>query len=260
MLKKPANSSKSKRIKNFSSSKPSSVSGSLYSGNANAQRSIRKPGSLSPLRSTQSKTIGVRTVIEVSENSYPPVQYHPWKPEYKQLFTREKIKKSMTKDPYTQRRRSIAHANESITTKEECCPELIPANAVHIETPNIQGWKKFLGQFISFYLVYKFEIMNILVPSVIRYLRSSELLPSEQLVLQTSMEKSSEFQIPFETKTTLPAIRTNRTNGNAPTLATADRLLNRAKMRIDASVIRRPPRRLMINVTRETLVPLSIYS
>ncbi|CAF4739727.1 unnamed protein product [Rotaria sp. Silwood1] len=242
MLKKPANSSKSKRIKNFSSSKPSSVSGSLYSGNANAQRSIRKPGSLSPLRSTQSKTIGVRTVIEVSENSYPPVQYHPWKPEYKQLFTREKIKKSMTKDPYTQRRRSIAHANESITTKEECCPELIPANAVHIETPNIQGWKKFL------------------VPSVIRYLRSSELLPSEQLVLQTSMEKSSEFQIPFETKTTLPAIRTNRTNGNAPTLATADRLLNRAKMRIDASVIRRPPRRLMINVTRETLVPLSIYS
>ncbi|CAF4544869.1 unnamed protein product [Rotaria sp. Silwood1] len=242
MLKKPANSSKSKRIKNFSSSKPSSVSGSLYSGNANAQRSIRKPGSLSPLRSTQSKTIGVRTVIEVSENSYPPVQYHPWKPEYKQLFTREKIKKSMTKDPYTQRRRSIAHANESITTKEECCPELIPANAVHIETPNIQGWKKFL------------------VPSVIHYLRSSELLPSEQLVLQNSMEKSSEFQIPFETKTTLPAIRTNRTNGNAPTLATADRLLNRAKMRIDASVIRRPPRRLMINVTHETLVPLSIYS
>ncbi|CAF3411854.1 unnamed protein product [Rotaria sp. Silwood1] len=242
MLKKPANSSKSKRIKNFSSSKPSSVSGSLYSGNANAQRSIRKPGSLSPLRSTQSKTIGVRTVIEVSENSYPPVQYHPWKPEYKQLFTREKIKKSMTKDPYTQRRRSIAHANESITTKEECCPELIPANAVHIETPNIQGWKKFL------------------VPSVIHYLRSSELLPSEQLVLQNSMEKSSEFQIPFETKTTLPAIRTNRTNGDAPTLATADRLLNRAKMRIDASVIRRPPRRLMINVTHETLVPLSIYS
>ncbi|CAF4542352.1 unnamed protein product [Rotaria sp. Silwood1] len=242
MLKKPANSSKSKRIKNFSSSKPSSVSGSLYSGNANAQRSIRKPGSLSPLRSTQSKTIGVRTVIEVSENSYPPVQYHPWKPEYEQLFTREKIKKSMTKDPYTPRRRSVAHANESITTKEECCPEFIPANAVHIETPNIQGWKKFL------------------VPSVIHYLRSSELLPSEQLVLQNSMEKSSEFQIPFETKTTLPAIRTNRTNGDAPTLATADRLLNRAKMRIDASVIRRPPRRLMINVTHETLVPLSIYS
>ncbi|CAF2403373.1 unnamed protein product [Rotaria sp. Silwood2] len=241
MLKKPGNTPKSKLIKNLSSSKPSSVTSSLYSGNANAQRSIKKPGSLHPLRSTQSKTLGERNVIEAAKNPYPPAQYHSWKPEYQQLFTREKIKKSMTKDPYSLRTRTIAHATESITTEEECCLEFIPANAVHIETLNIQEPEKFR------------------VPSIIRYLRSSELLPSEKFVSQTPMKKSSESQLKFETKTTLPTIRTNTTTGTAPTLVTTDRLLNRAKMRIDASVIRRPPRRLIINVTRETLVPLSIY-
>ncbi|CAF0854966.1 unnamed protein product [Rotaria sordida] len=240
MLKKLDNSSKLKLVTNFPLSKPSSVTSSVYFGNANAQRSLKNQGSFQPFR-PQSKNKGERPVIKVSKNPYSLVQSHPWKPEYRQLFTREKIKKTMTKDSYITRKQTIAHAKESITTQEECCPVLIPANVVHIETPNIQEPTKFL------------------VPSIIRYLRSNELLPSEQFISQSTTEKFVESQLEFETPTTLSTIHINTTTGNASNLVTNDRLLNRAKMRIDASVIRRPPRRLLINVTHETLVPLSIY-
>ena len=46
---------------------------------------------------------------------------------------------------------------------------------------------------------------------------------------------------------------------SAPVLVTAARLLNRARVRDAPVVIRRPPRRLLINVVHETVMPLAVY-
>jgi hypothetical protein len=101
------------------------------------------------VRSNQSK----RTVTYAPEILIPPPQYHPWETKYSQIFTREKIKKSMTKNPYTIMSRSIAHAIESITTQDECCPVLLPANAVHIDKPIVHQVAKSPRKCISLILI-----------------------------------------------------------------------------------------------------------
>ncbi len=77
----------------------------------------------------------------------PPIEYHSWEAKYDQVFIREKIKKSMTKDSYTQTTRLIAYANEFITTEEECEPLLISADAVRIRKPVIRREPKPICKF-----------------------------------------------------------------------------------------------------------------
>jgi hypothetical protein len=61
----------------------------------------------------------------------------------------------MTKDPYTPKKRLIAHAKESIVTEEECYPVLITAAAVHIEQPILLGeTKSFCKLLFFFYIQY----------------------------------------------------------------------------------------------------------
>lgn len=108
-------------------------------------------------RPTHLKQLNEKGIHEESEN-ISVVEFHPWKPEYKQIFTREKIKKSMTKDPYAQKKRRVAHANEKVVKKEECFLELIPTESVHIETPNIQqATSKVLCKLLFFRLVVDFN-------------------------------------------------------------------------------------------------------
>ncbi|CAF5187807.1 unnamed protein product, partial [Rotaria magnacalcarata] len=233
---------KVKLIKSFSSSRTPSTTSSLYSGSVNAQRDLRKSGSLHLLRSTPQKQVGDRIISEEPETFYQTIEYHPWKPEYNQIVTREKIKKSMTKDPYLPQGKMIAHARESTMTKEECFPELLPAEAVHIETPNVQKPAK------------------LSLPGVVRYLRSRELLPSEQVISRTMMKQPTTSLLQYGTTQSMSTIPINKTNSHVPILSRHERLLNRSKMQTDASVIRRPPRRLIISINRETVVPLSIYT
>jgi hypothetical protein len=91
--------------------------------------------------------------------------------------------------------------------------------------------------------------LNISVPNAVRYLRGNELLPSQRSAKRTPRKKSAISQLQVETKEPIPV----------PALATNNQLLNRAKVRIDASVIRRPPRRLIRNITHETIVSLAVY-
>ena len=84
----------------------------------------------------------------------------------------------------------------------------------------------------------------------------NDLLPSQQ----STIKNSPIPQLQIERKESVPVINTNKLRTNAPTLATTERLLNRSTIRNDVSVIRRPPRRLLINITRETIAPLSVYS
>ncbi len=92
----------------------------------------------------------------------------------------------------------------------------------------------------------------------VRYLRRHELMPSERSVRPSAPVKvllsESEFNKP-----TISTVNVNKITGVAPTLATTDRLLNRAKMRNDPSVIRRPPRKLTMDISHETIMPFSIY-
>ena len=191
-----------------------------------------------------------------TENLPPPVEYHSWKLEYHQIYTREITKRSMTKDSYTPTIRSFAYAEERITTQEECCPVLIPANSVHIEKAEIHEAIKVLSKF---YRQFNFKIMNISAPTVVRYVRGSDILPSERSGSRTLVNKSSVSQIQFETKAPIPVIGSNQINGSVPTLTLNDRLLNRPTMHVDASIIRRPPRRLIRNVTHENIVRLAVY-
>lgn len=77
-----------------------------------------------------------------AEESVVKPQYHPWESNYLQFYSRDTAKRSMTKDPYTPKIHSMANANETITTEEECSPTLISANEViqhekpiiHVET------------------------------------------------------------------------------------------------------------------------------
>ncbi len=95
--------------------------------------------------------MGEKTDGIPSERSIPLVQYHQWESKYNQVFTREKTKKSMTKDPYTSVIHIIVHAIESITTEEESSPVLITPDAVSIdEKPVVLGEEKTVCKFIYF--------------------------------------------------------------------------------------------------------------
>lgn len=84
-----------------------------------------------------------------SKNVFSTAQYHPWESKYEQTFIREKILKAMVKDTYVQTICSVAHADEKIVTKEECCPVLISADAIHIEKLIIHKQPKVICKFID---------------------------------------------------------------------------------------------------------------
>ncbi len=92
---------------------------------------------------------------------------------------------------------------------------------------------------------------------MVRYVRRHELMPSQRPVTASiPMQISS---VSENITSIIPVQSNSKITSVAPTLATTDRLLNRAKIRNDPSVIRRPPRRLIMNLTHETMMPLSVY-
>jgi len=97
--------------------------------------------------------------------------------------------------------------------------------------------------------LFNFKLRNILVPIVVRYLRNNELLPPRRPVPRTPCISG----LQFETKAPIPVIDI------APTSATTDRLLNRAKIQNYPSVIRRPPRRLIINTAYHGIYVSKVY-
>jgi hypothetical protein len=66
-------------------------------------------------------------------------------------------------------------------------------------------------------------------------------------------------QLQVETKTTLPMIGINRRKKITPNLITTNHSLNQARMRKDGTIIRRAPRKLMMDTIQETISPLSVY-
>ena len=96
------------------------------------------------------------------------------------------------------------------------------------------------------------------MPTIVRYLRRNELLPSERSALSNPMNKPLLTQLPYK-KSTISVMNTSKLTDIPPTLPRANRLLNRAKMQNDALIIRRPPRKLHMNVVHETIMPLTVY-
>ncbi len=160
MPKRSSHFSKTKSSKKSTSHKASGslVSSSLYSGVPSAKWAIQNSGYLlifvidniefRLFRSTFSIPDELDGIFASDDLPALEVQYHPWESKYNQIFTREKIKKSMTKDSYTVKKYSIDHANESITTEEECEPELLPFDAIRIDKPVIRQKAKSVGKFI----------------------------------------------------------------------------------------------------------------
>jgi hypothetical protein len=84
-------------------------------------------------------------------------------------------------------------------------------------------------------------------------------MPSERPTPSSSPVKVTLLSERDYNKPMISVINISKITGIAPTLATTDRLLNRIKVRTDPPVIRRPPRKLLMNVSRETVMPLSVY-
>lgn len=97
------------------------------------------------------------------------------------------------------------------------------------------------------------------VPKIIRYVRRGDLMPSEQRLRKLDTVKVTFSSELVNNEPITPIKPINTITGVTPTLTIKDRLLNRAKLRTDSSVIRRPPRKLKFNPSRETIVPLSVY-
>lgn len=91
-------------------------------------------------------------------------------------------------------------------------------------------------------------------------MKRTEPMPSEQFLLPpVNMAKVSAVPKSQKEKSINSVKDTNKLTGITPNLATPNRLLNRAKIQSDASIIRKPPRKLIVNVTHETVMPLSVY-
>ncbi|CAF2520710.1 unnamed protein product [Rotaria sp. Silwood2] len=225
----------SKTVKKFHSPKKSTTT-PFYSGIPSAQRALQQQRLLLSRHSTRAKRDLERITENALEDFVVPVHYHPWESKYHKTITREKFIKSMTKDSYTPIVRVISHAIENVTTETECSPVLIAAEAVKIETFNIQ------------------QAPRRSVPNVVRYLRRTEPMPPAPSFTPVKISSQSQHK-----KTIIPVMNTSKVAGTAPNLITTDRLLNRAKTHNDESVIRRPPRKLVLNVTHETIMPLSVF-
>lgn len=87
------------------------------------------------------------------------------------------------------------------------------------------------------------------VPNTIRYVRTQDITSERFLPPIFTRKQSFSTELTVESKLSLPLI---------PNLATADRLLNRAKVHVDASIIRRPPRLLKLSPIKETIAPLKM--
>ncbi|CAF1062858.1 unnamed protein product [Didymodactylos carnosus] len=96
---------------------------------------------------------------------------------------------------------------------------------------------------------------TVAAPDSVRYIRAHELMPSER----STVTKSSKASTPSSTKALRPMTNASQAKSTAPVWSTAPRLLNRARVLDAPVVIRRPPRRLIINVVRETVMPLTVY-
>ena len=97
------------------------------------------------------------------------------------------------------------------------------------------------------------------VPTIVRYLRRDELMPSERPIPTTKQTKISLLTQLQDKEPMISVANINKMTSIAPTLATTNRLLNRAKTQIDPPVIRRPPRKLRTNITHQTIMPVSVY-
>jgi hypothetical protein len=84
-------------------------------------------------------------------------------------------------------------------------------------------------------------------------------MPSEQPAQPSTSRKFSLLSQSQYKKPTISVMDTSKLTRPAPALVITDRSLNRDKIRNDPSVIRRPPRKLVANVSHDTILPLSVY-
>lgn len=162
-------------------------------------------------RSNGSRRLTKDSIRVVSEVSLITPEFHSWQNDYQPIYTRTKLLKPMTKDPYLQHKLRLTTAVESNATKEECFPKLISPSEVRISKPIIQ----------------RAPMPSIEIPE-------AKVKP---IIVTTNITKNQ---------------------STTPVFATDARLLNRAKMQNQNLIIRRPPRKLMINITHETMLPLAV--
>jgi len=84
-------------------------------------------------------------------------------------------------------------------------------------------------------------------------------MPSERPAPPSSPVKVTLLSQTDYNKPIISVMNISKIAGIAPTLVTTDRLLTRTKIRTDPPVIRKPPRKLLMNVSRPNVMPLSVF-
>ncbi len=86
-------------------------------------------------------------------------------------------------------------------------------------------------------------------------------MPSERLVLppiNTATKATLLCESQYK-KSTVSVTDTSQFTGTIANVVKMNRLSNRSKIQNDAPIIRRSPRRLVLNVSHETMMPISVY-
>lgn len=183
--------------------------------------------------------------------------FHAWDPNYVQIIRRPKSLKPMTKDPYSMQKRLMTTAVLGVTTEDECCLPLIPAAAVKTQKVTMYKAPRPICKARSPSDVSS-SSLTVSVPTVVRYLRRNQLLPSERAPGSIPVPPAPEYS-PVSRRPSEALVNTKKTVAFAPALTGTDRLLYRDQLRKDVSAVRRPTRKLVVNASHETILPVAVY-
>ena len=96
-------------------------------------------------------------------------------------------------------------------------------------------------------------------PTIVRYLRRNELLPSEKSSDFLSSDPLMTDPLQYK-KPRIVIINASPQPDPPPRLTPTDRLLYRDKLRNDPTLLRRPARKLLFSTTHEAIIPLSVQT
>lgn len=166
----------------------------------------------------------------------------------------------MTKDCYHQYRQYTGVAREYLLTEDQCNLQLISPEEVNISKPVIYQIPSRSGFLMkdesrNDFLEKSGHLFFFSVNRNVGNAHRKEALPSSartSSVIRFQEPEKNESERQAETIST--AVRSIPSS-----LSNPSRLLNRPTVRDEILLIRRPPRRLLINVTYEKTVPLAAY-
>lgn len=182
-----------------------------------------------------------RNLLQPVERVDIPMIYHEWNENFQKINQRPKHLKPMVKDPYSPLKGVVNQVTRSIVTEREVSLPLISAKAIKTVEVNIRTAPRRPSRGTA------------ATPKLVRYLRKSDLLPSEESSNVFTPNRLDIVPVQYEKSS---IVMTNSTPRRTP----IERLLYRDQLRNDSAILRRPPRKFIFTPSNESLVRFSILT